>query len=353
MTQRSRLGRDPLAPTTADAAGKKPAGAAKAKTTAKAAPKKKAAGAGGKTPKNTGRPSAKTKAATPSPVPPRPVAEEVLLPQGPDTPAVVEASPAEPIQPVPTSKPLAGEPAILPESPDTPATTATAPTDPIQPVPASKPLAAQEEMLPPGDSTALATADAISTEPIQPIPASMPLTPQERTNLPAATASPEAVCATAMGTPPSAVAPAPASTDAPHPAEVFLQGVLDGLTPEGGLSIDVDVAPDTFGLPVEKLFYFSHVLQLLIMPRDCVQETRRKPGDGQGPAARLSVRLSQATPGRHQLRIYDNGLFFRNFFSEIRLDMETLRPLRVFVAKREGSICLKQGTRCVEFEIIG
>lgn len=284
MTQRSRLGRDPLAPTTADAAGKKPAGAAKAKTTAKAAPKKKAAGAGGKTPKNTGRPSAKTKAATPSPVPPRPIAEEVLLPQGPDTPAVVVASPVEPIQPV---------------------------------------------------------------------PASTPLTSQERTNLPAATASPEAVCAPAMGTPPAAVAPAPASTDAPHPAEVFLQGVLDGLTPEGGLSIDVDVAPDTFGLPVEKLFYFSHVLQLLIMPRDCVQETRRKPGDGQGPAARLSVRLSQATPGRHQLRIYDNGLFFRNFFSEIRLDMETLRPLRVFVAKREGSICLKQGTRCVEFEIIG
>lgn len=319
MTQRSRLGRDPLAPTTADAAGKKPAGAAKAKTTAKAAPKKKAAGAGGKTPKNTGRPSAKTKAATPSPVPPRPIAEEVLLPQGPDTPAVVEASPAEP----------------------------------IQPVPASKPLAAQEEALPPGESSAPATADAVSAEPIQPIPASTPLTPQERTNLPTATASPEAVCAPAMGTPPAAVAPAPASTDAPHPAEVFLQGVLEGLTPEGGLSIDVDVAPDTFGLPVEKLFYFSHVLQLLIMPRDCVQETRRKPGDGQGPAARLSVRLSQATPGRHQLRIYDNGLFFRNFFSEIQLDMETLRPLRVFVAKREGSICLKQGTRCVEFEIIG
>ncbi len=148
----------------------------------------------------------------------------------------------------------------------------------------------------------------------------------------------------------AATAPPPA--EGPHPAEVFLRGVLEGLTPAGGLTLQVDVEPETYALPVEKLFYFSHALQLLIAPLESPTDAWRRPGDGRGPAARLTVKLAGIGNGRHRLRIYDNGLFFQTYLPDPELDREALRPLLLFVAKRAGSICLKRG-RCVEFEIIG
>lgn len=180
-----------------------------------------------------------------------------------------------------------------------------------------------------------------------------------------------ATCDTAPATPPTPAAAAPcdnpdaasaattptghAATPAtgPHPAEVFLRGVLEGLTPAGGLVLDVDVDPDTFNLPVEKLFYFSHVLQLLVSPLETPTEVWRKPGDRLGPVAGVSIRLRTIGRNRHSLRIYDNGLFFGQYLPDVSLHMEALRPLMLFVAKRDGSISLKQGGRCVEFEIIG
>ena len=112
------------------------------------------------------------------------------------------------------------------------------------------------------------------------------------------------------------------------------------------------VDPGTESLPVEKLFYFSHTLQLLLAPLEWSTPSRHRHEEDVVPADDLTVRLGRIASDRHSLRIYDNGRFFSKYLSDIRLEMEALRPLVLFVVKRHGSIAIKQG-QAVEFEIIG
>ena len=340
MATRSRLGRDPLAGKTTVAAG----ASAKKASPAKAAPQTPKSAAGKK------RADAGT-AKSPDAKPVSP-AEAASLAQQPSETAVAERP------------------------------TAIAATDAVPEQPAAAPLLA-------------ATAPVFTEpEPIGPIPASVVLDPDALTATPEPTAfaplpeEPEQIGPIVQSAPADVVAPAPcpaaadpvhtaaippaASANAravgeahnlvaaasppppegPHPAEVFLRGVLEGLTPSGNLTLHVEVDPETYALPVEKLFYFSHALQLLVAPLERPGEAWRRPGDKRGPVAGLTVLLARIGNARHSLRVFDNSLFFRSYLPEPRLDMETLRPLLLFVGKRSGSICLKQG-RCIEFEIVG
>ncbi len=136
-----------------------------------------------------------------------------------------------------------------------------------------------------------------------------------------------------------------------HPLAVFLSDVLEGLLGEDTVRLDIAAAPETHGLAMEKLFCFSQALHLLLLPLPVARES---PGHGRGPADALPVlrvRLTQREDRRYSLHLYDDGRFFRRRFPELRLDAEWLRPLLLFVAKRQGSLLIKQG-RAVAFEII-
>ncbi|MFU2208308.1 hypothetical protein [Solidesulfovibrio sp. C21] len=307
MTARSRLGRDPLSGVSQPET-KKTAKAATKTTAKKAAPKKSAI----PRPTKAGAAPQKTAPAA-EPIPPIPQSMPVVEPKAqidapmPETVAG-PAPAAEPIPPIPQSMPEV-EPLV-----------AAATAEDVPEAPTPEPLV---ETVP-------------TTEAVQPIPQSAPVIEP----------APRAV------SPESLHLWAPADGPHPHPAEVFLRGVLEGLAPAGGLLTDVEADPDTSALPVEKLFYFSHVLQLLVNPLEQPAAARRKPGDKCGPVPAVSVRLRTIGNGRHSLRIYDNGLFFGRSLPDVSLEMEALRPLLLFVIKRDGSILLKRG-KSVEFEIIG
>ncbi|MHC1711196.1 MAG: hypothetical protein AB9872_03490 [Solidesulfovibrio sp.] len=144
----------------------------------------------------------------------------------------------------------------------------------------------------------------------------------------------------------------PAITQETHPIEVFFSGVLEGLLPEDGVQFSIAVDPEASSLPVEKLFYFSHVLQLLVTPLDWPGRPWRRIEGTAEHLPTLTAHLTRCAEDRHTLRLYDNGLFFRSYLPELHIGMEALRPLIFFVLKRHGSICIKQG-RAIEFEIIG
>jgi hypothetical protein len=148
------------------------------------------------------------------------------------------------------------------------------------------------------------------------------------------------------------IAAPPAITQETHPIAIFLSGVLEGLLPDDAVQFSITVDPEASALPVEKLFYFSHVLQLLVSPLDWPIRGWRRPDSASEQRPALTARLRRCAEDRHTLRLYDNGLFFRSYLPELHIGMEALRPLVFFVLKRHGSICIKQG-RPIEFEIIG
>jgi len=340
MTARSRLGRDPLSGVSQPET-KKTAKKTTKTATKKAAPKKSTT----PRPAKAGAAAQKTVPAA-EPIQPIPQSAPVVEPKAQTDALMPEtvASPApaaEPIQPIPQSTPVV-EPKVQADAPMPETAVGPAPAvEPIQPIPQSTPVVEPLAAATAGDaSEAPAPEPLVATIPtreaVQPIPQSTPVIE------PAPKAvSPESLC-------PSAPAEAPH----PHPAEVFLRGVLEGLAPAGALLTDVEADPDTSALPVEKLFYFSHVLQLLVNPLEQPAAAGRKPGDKRGPVPAVSVRLRTIGQNRHSLRIYDNGLFFGRSLPDLSLEMEALRPLLLFVIKRDGSILLKRG-KSIEFEIIG
>jgi hypothetical protein len=380
MATRSRLGRDPLAGKTTAAAG----ASAKKASPPKGAPKtaKVASGeAGAKTAagKTQAAPGTAKNAAT-KPVSP---AESVPLAQQPGAAAVSQhttaaaatgtapqapderplpaataplSTEAEPVGPIPASVALDPD---APEATPEPAAFAPLPEEPEQigPIPQSGPaedvapvtgtLAAGKQA-PDGDVPAEAPLPQ-DAPPVAPTPCPAAADPVRTAAIPPAAGANARAVSEAHNL---VAATSPPPAEGPHPAEVFLRGVLEGLTPTGNLTLHVEVDPETYALPVEKLFYFSHVLQLLVAPLERPGETWRRPGDKRGPVPGLTVQLARIGSARHSLRIFDNGHFFSNYLPEPQLGMETLRPLLLFVVKRSGSICLKQG-RCIEFEIIG
>lgn len=321
MATKSRLGRDPLN------------GAAKPVATQKASHS-------APNPKKPKKAPAKAAPETAAPGKTAPSRLEAMF-------QPVEATPheAKPVKAAPGAPPAA----TAPTAPAAPEQTTDAPALEVQPIPVSvqipegyaEPAAFGTADYAPGALEEMAETTASG---IQPIPVSKEtpdgyVIPTSFETAEYTSAFPERMTDTPL-------------SEGPHPAEVFLRGVLENLALEGGLTLRIDVDPETFGLPVEKLFYFSHVLQLLVSPLESPSNAWRRSHDSQGPQAVLTVRLHKMANDRHSLRIFDNGLFFSQYLSDIRLQVEALRPLVLFVIKRRGSICLKQA-RCVEFEIIG
>ncbi|WP_428569726.1 MAG: hypothetical protein ACP59X_11650 [Solidesulfovibrio sp. DCME] len=402
MATKTRLGRDPLAGTAATTKAKHPSAAA---------PKKAAAKAGTSKTTASGRGKPKPATAKPDAAPDQPVASAPLTVEGHTavapaavTPAIAATLPvaAEQASPDPGAAPVAApwpratptdavpeavEPAAAALAPLATVTPSNAPEGQADQAPIPAPTGTVATGNAPVDAPANAPADTSTNtstvasadapldavtdapaeaiaEPAPPTDAAPRPTPVPEAAAPAPcpaapilrdAAIPEATSANAraVGEVHAVVSATAAPTPGgPHPAEVFLRGVLEGLTQAGSLRIAVAVDPQTYALPVEKLFYFSHVLQLLVAPMETPTDSWRRPGDGGGPVAALTVTLSPVGGGRHRLRAYDNGLFFRSYLPKIALNQETLRPLLLFVVNRDGSIRLKQG-RAVEFEITG
>ncbi len=257
---------------------------------------------------------------------------------------------AEAVPPIPESRPLPPG-YIAPSSfeaeryaTDQPHAPAAAPVDAVPPFPASAPAPASE-IQPPSPPRAVAPSPSVPPDGlVVAAPARIPQAPDGDRLL---SGAPDDRTATDAE-------PLPGQDCRPdglcHPAEVFLRGVLDNLTPETDLSLSVALDPKTCGLVAEQLFFFSHALQLLLCPLECPRPVRRRREEE--PRGRLTVLLRGPDRGRHSLRVYDSGSFFRSYLGDCRLDAEALRPLVLFVTKRHGSIRLKQG-RCVEFEITG
>lgn len=233
--------------------------------------------------------------------------------------------------------------------PKTRPTTAT--PDPVagpRPAEATGGPAGQEE-----SQTIMALSAASPGGNLAPVAAQVPSPAAEP--VPPAAVVPTAPAQTAETAAPTA--PCPSPTPLPldqgaHPVEVFLRGVLEGLLPEGEAALCVAVDPETFSLPVEKLFYFSHALQRIVTPLERSHGPDWRPGDAASPLPVLTVRLQALGGGRHGLTLTDNGQFFRSRLAGLSLGMEALRPLVAFIVKRHGSVRLAQG-RCVSFEIIG
>ena len=359
MASRSRLGRDPLDGVAQPATKKstKPKAPAKGKTARGAKPTMPAK------PASVPTPAEAAPVLEQAALAPQPMDTSVLLPEPPQ--AVIVA-PAAPVEPFSRSEPL-DEPVAAPmleprsrglELPEC-AAAAPLPDAPAEP-------AREAESQPEEPSAPELPEAAAAAAPVEPFPRSEPIAavaPEAMPTAPAAASvseTPPETAAAADTPPPDAAAvcaPCQAcrasDVQGPHPTEVFLRGILEGLATAGGLSLDVVVDPETFDLPVEALFYCSHALQLLVSPLETPAGVWRRPGGKTDPPARVSVRLSKAGSERHSLRIYDNGHFFRRFLPEISLETEVLRPLLLFVMRRGGSICLKQGGACAEFEIIG
>ena len=201
------------------------------------------------------------------------------------------------------------------------------------------------------DTTGLVAPKAESGEPTPARRECAKATPETPADQPVADA------AQAAARPPDEVPgparPAPVALEqGAHPVEVFLRGVLEGLLPEGEAVLRVEVDPETFALPVEKLFYFSHALQRIVTPLEHLPGPEWRPGELAGPLPVLTVRLRAHSANRHMLSLTDNGLFFRSRLPELRLGMEALKPLVAFIVKRQGSVRLARG-RSITFEIIG
>jgi len=131
----------------------------------------------------------------------------------------------------------------------------------------------------------------------------------------------------------------------------FLAGVFEGLPGSADLSLDCVVDPRADTLAVERLLYFSQALQLLFSAFRSPGMDRRHPAEKTAPQ-RLHIRLDLGPGERIGLRLYDDGHFFAQLLPSLHWDEEALRPLRLFVSRKGGSLCLRRG-RCVEFEIIG
>jgi len=156
--------------------------------------------------------------------------------------------------------------------------------------------------------------------------------------------------AAAVDAAPAPIVPRPRTES---PMASFLGGVLESILPEPGPRLRVDVAPEAASLSGEKFFFVSRALQLLLSPVDLANILGHQCQPVSGCAgANLWARLESRKDGAVVLRLYDDGNCLRYFFPEVRLDMESLRPLRLFLAKRNGSIVLRRG-RCLEFDIIG
>lgn len=287
--------------------------------------------------------------------PPRPKKAPPATPPATPTPQDPETSRLstdEMVPPIPESRSLPPG-YIAPSSfeaeryaTDQPHAPAAAPVDAVPPFPASAPVPTSE-VQPPSFETILAVAPSPSLPPDGLVVAAPAGISQASAGDRLLSDAPDDRTATdALPLPDRDCRPDGVS----HPAEVFLRGVLDNLTPETDLSLSVALDPKTCGLVAEQLFFFSHALQLLLCPLECPRPVRRR--HEEEPRGRLTVQLRGFDRGRHSLRVYDSGSFFRSYLGDCRLDAEALRPLVLFVTKRHGSIRLKQG-RCVEFEITG
>lgn len=137
------------------------------------------------------------------------------------------------------------------------------------------------------------------------------------------------------------------------PMASFLSGVLESILPSPGPNLCVTVAAEAASLSGEKFFFLSRALQLLLSPVDLANILgHRNPPVSACVGATLWAKLEARTDGTVVLRLYDDGNCLQHFFPDVSLDMESLRPLRLFLEKRHGSVLLKQG-RCLEFAIIG
>jgi len=136
------------------------------------------------------------------------------------------------------------------------------------------------------------------------------------------------------------------------PMAAFLLGVLSSILPDPGPRLRVEVAPEAASLPGEKFFFLSRALQLLLSPVDLANILGHQPRTVSCTDSTLWARLEFRKDTTVLLRLYDDGNCLQHFFPDVSLDMESMRPLRLFLARRQGSIVLKQG-RCLEFDIIG
>lgn len=172
--------------------------------------------------------------------------------------------------------------------------------------------------------------------------------PGAREIVPTSEPAPEANHAVPAEAPPETPA---APVRPPYDVTDFLTGVFEDLPGASGLSLDCHVDPRADTLAVERLLYFSQALHLLfaaLRSPDC--PAIRDPGDHE-PLC-LRIRLDIGPGERTGLRLYDDGRTLARMLPETHLDQEALRPLRLFVSRKGGSICLRRG-RCLEFEIIG
>lgn len=160
---------------------------------------------------------------------------------------------------------------------------------------------------------------------------------------------------------PSPDAPVPGSSplaksDVPLQGElsldIFFRGVLEAFLPDDPAALRVDVDSAAFTMPIEKILYFSHVLQRIAHPLARPDHVAPRPGADDGPFPVLSVRLRGQTAGRHTLELFDNGRYFRDRLPRLHLGLEDFRPLLAFVLKQGGSLRMARG-RCVAFEITG
>ncbi|MYL82442.1 hypothetical protein GTA51_04725 [Desulfovibrio aerotolerans] len=369
MATRSRLGRDPLqdaAKPKTPAAGRKPA-------------KKKAAGAG--------QPLAPEASATPpqaddtrnlqTPETLAPVAEAAVAPGGPLAMAEVqEAAAGEPSPAAPEPAAASAAPSVLtvPSQPDAlgaafqPPTEPAAPTasesaaPPVLTVP-SQPDALGAAFQPPTEpaapTDAASAAPSVLTVPSQPDALGMAFQPPTEPAIPSVAPYAAPVASPAPHETPLAHSDAASASCEPdsllqgeHALTLFFRSVLDAFVPDdpGALHVVVDAAAGA--VPVEKILYFSHALQRIVLPTARPDQFACRPGEDCGPLPVLTARLRKGAADRHVLELFDNGDFFRNRLPQVRLGLEALKPLVTFVLGRGGSVRLAQG-RCVAFEITG
>ncbi len=326
MATRSRLGRDPL-----QSAAKPPA--------------KKARPAG------KGKTTAKTSDSVAPVVP-----DDALLTTEPDLPEaatplpprsqdVQSAAPtATATQPSPAAPEATPAPRIVqaaPAAPQMPSDAVDAPTGGTGPDMPAEPEA----------TTSPLQADAVAVKHVEPCPG-------HGSRMPGASELADIPVAEDAARPPASVVSETAAPFVPHPVEGFLQGVLESLLPEGFVAVTIRVDPETLAMPAEKLFFFSHALQLLV---SAAEQTTKWPTQWPGhifrpsrgahdEPPRLTLDLQARSNGSHALRLYDNGLFFSEYLDNATLEADALRPLLLYVASRQGSLCLRQG-RCTEFSV--
>ena len=324
---------------------RKPPEAAGAVTTGRPAPrsgskKKKAATAGG-TPKTT--PGKKTTRRMVKPVSETTLSSPLANPEALPAPMDVGTARPEPEAPIvaalrETDPPAAADIAAQPARTDTepgkkPAEPASPmPSAPVQTIPDEERLPAADTTTPPAESDSDAAMDP--SAPLQ----------TEETSCPAPPVPDQPPY-------PEASRPAQAPVRPAYDVTGFLIGVFEGLPGSTDLSLDCAVDPRADTVAVERLLYFSQALQLLFSAFRSPGMDRRHPAEKTAPQ-RLHIRLDLGPGERIGLRLYDDGHFFAQLLPSLHWDEEALRPLRLFVSRKGGSLCLRRG-RCVEFEIIG